>query len=464
MSLSSAIQAAVSGLGASARRAETVASNVANASTTGYARRSLDIVVNAATPGVRVLETQRHVDRLILAETRLASAELGKRTVLADQLLRLEAAIGKAGEGDSISGVIDNLQSAIMAAAGDPSSETRLAGVADATSRLAQRFARASDALQGIRSEADRTIAADIRTLNVGLSRIAQLERQIVTLAATGRDTASLQDMKQREIDAISQIVPLKETPRQDGRSILSTLSGAVLFDGRAAVLSFEPTPVFSASTANGGVVRIDGIAASSGDGGMLAGGTLAAAFELRDRIVPGYQQDLDALAADLAQRIATSDGTLPPLSAGLLTDGGSPVDASNLTGLAGRLAANDAIDPAKGGALWRIRSGIAATDAGPPGNSSLLDALQAALSALPDTPSDRAGSLGERAAYARVSAERDLTVTRTRTQTLQGQLAEGGVNSDAELQELMQIEKSYAANARVLRAVDEMLASLLAR
>ena len=35
-------------------------------------------------------------------------------------------------------------------------------------------------------------------------------------------------------------------------------------------------------------------------------------------------------------------------------------------------------------------------------------------------------------------------------------------MDSDAEMQKLLQYEQSYAANARVLRAVDEMLDQIL--
>jgi flagellar hook-associated protein 1 FlgK len=36
------------------------------------------------------------------------------------------------------------------------------------------------------------------------------------------------------------------------------------------------------------------------------------------------------------------------------------------------------------------------------------------------------------------------------------------GVDSDAEMQRLLQYEQAYAANARVIRAIDEMINYLL--
>ena len=40
--------------------------------------------------------------------------------------------------------------------------------------------------------------------------------------------------------------------------------------------------------------------------------------------------------------------------------------------------------------------------------------------------------------------------------------VAEQGVDSDAELQRLMQIEQAYAANARIVAVVDELMDTLL--
>lgn len=39
---------------------------------------------------------------------------------------------------------------------------------------------------------------------------------------------------------------------------------------------------------------------------------------------------------------------------------------------------------------------------------------------------------------------------------------AQGGVDSDQEMQSLLQIEQSYAANAKVMKTVDDMIQRLL--
>jgi flagellar hook-associated protein 1 FlgK len=55
-----------------------------------------------------------------------------------------------------------------------------------------------------------------------------------------------------------------------------------------------------------------------------------------------------------------------------------------------------------------------------------------------------------------------DLAFATARHDELFQSLAGQGVDSDAELQKLLLIEQSYAANARVMQAVDEMLQRLM--
>ena len=54
------------------------------------------------------------------------------------------------------------------------------------------------------------------------------------------------------------------------------------------------------------------------------------------------------------------------------------------------------------------------------------------------------------------------LSYAAARSAELTEQKLRSGVDTDTELQKLMQIEKAYAANAQVLRTVDEMIEVLL--
>ena len=93
-------------------------------------------------------------------------------------------------------------------------------------------------------------------------------------------------------------------------------------------------------------------IAAGSGSG-LLDGGSLGALFEVRDTIVPEVDAEIDRYANDLIERFRD---LMPPAwldasGEGLFVDGGT----GGMTGLAGRIEVNAAVDPG------RRRRGLAA-------------------------------------------------------------------------------------------------------
>src|SRR6056297_774040 len=109
MSLGSALWIASGGLQATARAADIVSGNVANALTPGYKRR--DIVLGAQSlggegAGVRVLGTTRAFDPLLLNDRLLAQAAVGVADTQARALTRLETVIGDPTQPGSLPGRI----------------------------------------------------------------------------------------------------------------------------------------------------------------------------------------------------------------------------------------------------------------------------------------------------------------------------------------------------------------------
>ncbi|MEP1929763.1 MAG: flagellar basal body rod C-terminal domain-containing protein, partial [Roseibium sp.] len=61
-----------------------------------------------------------------------------------------------------------------------------------------------------------------------------------------------------------------------------------------------------------------------------------------------------------------------------------------------------------------------------------------------------------------RVISDEDLSFAATKLSGLEAMELAEGVDSDHEIQQLMLIEQAYAANARVVEAIDEMMNQLL--
>lgn len=481
MTLTHALYNAFSGLRANAQAAGLVSTNISNATTEGYGPRSLALTpgVQGSHGGVRIVGVTRGSDPVLLSDRRLADAALGEASVSLAFAKKVEALYsGDAGSG----GLADRLtrfESALVQAAGDPSSTQRQENVAYSADALARALNTASDTIQRERHRADQSIADQVSRLNTTMARLAELNDDIVVAQSVGRDTSSLVDERARLVDGVSEIVPLRSVQRSSGEIALFTTGGAVLLDGAAVEIGFEETPAIAAdqTLADGALsgLTMNGIAVDPSSDGLFAGGTLSAAFDLRDTIAPAEQARLDGLARELAERLGPGgpDTTLAPGDAGLFTDAGTPVDPANETGLAGRLALNTRVSPASS-ELWRLRDGLAAPSEGAVGDARLLNGIAEALSdgSVPASPAlgtvSRTMTTLIQDATARAAGDRVRLEDETaRNSARQGAFREmelaGGVDTDAELQRLMQIEQHYAANAQVMSAVDDMMQRLMA-
>lgn len=481
MSISSSLSSALSGLTASARAAELVSSNVANAMTDGYVRRDIQLVarqLGGTGQGVQVLGVSRSVDLVLMSDRRIAEAGASDRDARTAFLSGLESILGTSDSAGSLSGRISSLDSSLIEAASRPESEARLTNVLGSARALVDKITTASDAIQTARAGADDQIETQVNTLNDALSKVVEMNIQIRASTNSGRDPSALMDQRQQLIDQISSIVPLREVDRQYGMVALYTTGGAVLLDGKAAEFGFTPvgtvTPDMTLASGALSGLTMNGRQMETGEASLLSGGSLIAQFAVRDELAPAAQTRLDALARDLVDRFADPalDTTLAPGAPGLFTDGGTAFLPANEVGLAQRLTLNAAVDPKQGGALWRLRDGIGATAPGPSGNSALLGALQTALSTA-RTPASGFAS-GPRSfaalnadmlsgvATARLSADAESSFATARASALKQQELTNGVDTDAEMQKLLLIEQAYSANARVIQTVDDMIQTLL--
>ena len=482
MSISSTLTNALSGLTAQAKAAELVSSNIANVSTPGYARRELILAARTTyTPGqgVQVVGVQRKVNLPLLGDRRLADSAAGDANARAAFFKRVETTIGTPDDTYSISGRVAALDSALLEASSHPEAESRLTNVLTNAKSLAVTIGKASQDVQAARAAANTEIASEVTTLNSSLARVAKLNNLIHNGIAVQQDVSSLQDQRQQTIDQISKIIPVREVQQPEGGVYLYTAAGASLLDVVPAVFGFTPTNIVTYETTNGGGLSgltLNGMAVqTAGDRSYVAGGTLGGNFAIRDDLGVTAQAQLDAVARDLVERFAdpSLDSTRAAGEAGLFTDSGLAFDPGNEVGLAQRLQINAAVDPDQGGALSRLRDGLGAVTVGPVGNSALLNDFRTALTA-PREPVSGGFMAGLRSfttlsadflnsvATSRLSADGDASYAAARLQTLTVMEAENGVDTDAEMQSLLQIEQAYAANAKVISAVQDMIKAVL--
>jgi flagellar hook-associated protein 1 FlgK len=482
MTISGALSNALSGLRAAGRGAEVVSSNISNALTPGYARRELSLVSSAIGDfgGVRINGIQRISDAGLASDKRLADAELRNTSAAVDFYAAAERLVGTPDNPASISAQLSAFEGTLITASSRPDAPERLSTAVAGARDLVRSITQASSGIQDLRSAADRAISINVNALNTALQEVRSLNVQITAAQSQGGDNSTLLDQRQQVVGQISELVPVKQVPRDNGQIALYSTGGAILLDGTAANIGFNRSNTVTAyqSVGNGTLsgLTLNGTALrTDSERGQLRGGALGAQFEIRDKFAVDAQSQLDAIARDLLERFQnpTVDPSLNIGDPGLFTDEGQILDPLDEIGLAGRLRVNAAVDPEQGGEVWRMRDGMNSTTQGPVGDASILQNLSDALS---ERRIPASGNFG--GSYFSVTSlaatfaseigvelssfeQRQSYASARFTELTERQLADG-VDTDAEIQRLLLIERSYAANARMVQTLDELLDILI--
>ncbi|EAR51752.1 flagellar hook-associated protein [Oceanicola granulosus HTCC2516] len=468
MSLTNALSAGRSGLLAVSRWSETTAGNVANAKTQGYVRRDVGLSTNVVGGGVIVTGITRDSDAALTRLHRDHLAEGATQSTISDRLQAYATALGQPGDPTTLSARLGGLQDAFVALASTPGSGPAQRSVLEAAEGAAAALNGLSRQLDSAVRGVGEQIAGQVERVEGLLSELAAMNARMAGTEQGTAASAELRDRMDGRLDALATSLDFQVRERVDGGLDIFTPDGTVMLDGDdPAPLTFDP---------NSGLA-FDGVDITPGKavGRGITEGVLAGLTELRSEILPRFRMQLDETARALVQTFADADPTVGAGGAGLFTDAGAGYDPALHEGLAGRITVNDAARPEAGGALWRVRDGMGAVSEGPPGDATVVDGILDRLAQGqvydPATGLQGGAPLGEFAAQlmadqhaVRARADTALEGLNTATAAVaESRAARQGVDIDAEMQRLLEIEQTYAANSKVLTTVVRMIDDLLA-
>jgi flagellar hook-associated protein 1 FlgK len=466
MSLSAAMKTAQSSFSNVGLQSAVASKNIANASDTAYARRSA-ILATAAT-GASVVETQRAQNEALLKQNLLSISKSAGQDTLLSGLTRMKTMLGgedyELAPSTYLAKLRDNLQTFA-----DKPNEVSLAEtvVADAID-VANSLNTTSQALQKLRAEADSDIATSVTELNRLLGEFKTYNDQVKQGTAAGTDVNDALDQRDKLLTQISSIVGVSTMKRTNNDLALYTSDGTVLFETTARTVTFAPTPTYTAAV-TGNQVYIDGVAIQAGAGGNTsAQGSIAALLQIRDHAAPTFQKQLDEIARGVITMF--SEGT----DEGLFISNGLP--ALTDPGLSTVIRVNPDVISNEGGNPMLLRDGIN-TNYNVDNNASFSEllngytaAFEAPMTFHPDAAIDTSAtilafgtsSVGwvEQLRSAATTAGDDKSALLGRTQ--EALLNVTAVSLDEELALLLDLEQSYKASAKLVAAVDEMIAALL--
>lgn len=461
MTLTSALNIASSGLAIAGLQTEVTSRNIANADRPGFTRRSV-ATVTTATGQVRVGSVERSVDAMLVRLERAGRSRLFAATTRAEGIATYTAHLGQPKDGFSPAAMVEKLQTSLVTLSALPSQEAAQLQVVSSAKDVVRTLVGLTKALGTVTREVELNLRYDVVAANEAMQELAALNRKVST-PMDALMKVEIADRMSGLVDTLSEYMEIQTVTNAAGMVSVYTAAGAELVV-RDQVFDLAYDPATGRLTAG----ALDLTPGSGGRG--IDGGSLAALLDLRNTVLPAFGDQLDGMAAALIRGFELAN----PMTdgRGLFTDAGAAYSPLAQRGLAARIAVNDAIDPDTGGSPAWLQSGGAPGVA--LGDRSRIDAMFAAFSQVVTVPTGGLGTgltLGALAPAlvggqqaTRANAEATAETARAASETVAAARTNfEGVSIDDEMQKLLLVQQSYAANAKVLTTVSNMLDTLLA-
>jgi len=448
MSFATIRSTAYSALSAAQVLSQVAASNIANADTEGYTKKSAEtrsVVLGGTGSGVSLGNVTSGITRYLVAALVAARTEAGTADANADYMDRLQQALGSTSGSDdtgtSIAQGLADLETALSDLLDDPTSDTLKAQFVAALDGVASDITSLSQSVQSLRGDADSEIADSVAAVNTALTTIADLNAQILTARTQGHATADLEDKRNTALAEVATYLDIRAATNANGGMSVSLSDGTLLVGTEAHLLSFSDAGTAAADTIYR-TISVGGKAISP------EAGKIGALLTLRDEALPEVQESLDALAAGLidALNAAYEDAGGTELLTGTdatdisvsdaLVDTPSELAVSSVDDVQGLL------DALTGGYAFAAAGGLAA------GTRSFADYATAIVGKVATDAASAESQAGT--ADAALSAAEDAISSAT------------GVNVDEETARLSELEQYYSVAAQIITTLNAMFDALL--
>lgn len=441
--------------------------NIANANTPGYSRQRVSMA--AAIPnqinghligaGVKVASVDRIVDRFLNEQLAVESGKLTFLNSRREGFDRLEAVFADSEE-YGLSGTLSAFWNAWHELSNDPGSDVTRTQLLSAGEDLSVTFNRMHADLDRIASDMDRSLVRTVDEVNELARRIADLNSKISWAESAGANANDYRDARDSLVKELSTLMNISTFEGDNGMLAVVVGNGNMLVNG----------DLYSrVSTVPDGSGFHD-LAIEDGAGGArvitdsVTSGRIGALVTLRDSDIRKYRDHLDAIASSLIETVnlVHNQGySIKPDIEGNYVTG---IDFFTGSG-AGTIAVNPDVVSDN-----RLIAAASDQDMVPGDNRNAL-----ALAALQHKPFTIGGHPSVRFSdfYASVLSElgsevRQATSAAAHGSSVVSQLTSfresvSGVSLDEEMVNLMVFQHSYAASARLVSTIDELVQSILA-
>lgn len=392
MSLNDILSTAVSGLTASQSAMRTVANNIANVNTAGYARERIGLTTATAggrITGVLAGEPSRVADRFLESTVYNRTANAAWSNSAASYLNQMESLLGGVGVESNLTSRLDSIADAATKMSSLQGSPQSIAQFTSNISQMLDGLGEINRDAKQLQSNAESEIIQTVDRINSLLKQIDTLNDGIAQKNALGQSVSGSENQRAAALEELTGLMQVKVREQTDGRVIIEADSGQVLLDKRLRQFSYTKGVGASQPVYHDIDIRFandDGTpGASTGDtiGSPSIGGKLGALINVRDNLLPGFQDDIATMASGLSETLnaaSNASSTVPPPTSMTGRDTGlTSADRLGFTGKAifavtdsaGKLVARTTIDFDTLGAGATVNDAVTAINAGLAGSAT---------------------------------------------------------------------------------------------
>lgn len=308
MALIPGFNTTLSGMKAAQQQLNIISSNIANADTPGYTRKTAaqnNLVLAGVSSGVSLGNIKRDVDENLLKSYLSSNSTSGNYAMQNDYLSKTETLLGTPTGDNSIAANVGNLQAAFETFANEVTSASGKYNLLNNAQTITSRLNSISSEIQKLRGDADLNITDAVSEINAQLTTLHELNDKIVKYTVMGYDgVADLEDQRDEALRAISEKIDISYFKRDNGAMVIQTKSGETLLDDEPHYLSHTAISQAGPTTSYAGG-EISGIFVNGKDiTNSIQDGEIKGLIEIRDVTLPSLQSQLDELAGGLKEAI----------------------------------------------------------------------------------------------------------------------------------------------------------------
>lgn len=337
MSLSLALNNALTGLKASQQSLAVLSHNVANANTPGYSRQIVQQsqqIAGTQAAGTRIDQIVRKIDLYLNRAVQQQTSAVSAAETMSDYMSRIQILMGEPGGTNSLDEQMENFFNMLQTLATSPEQASSTYQAVQSGAVLANELSTLAYEMESLRFQADQDLQAGVDFVNEEILRLQQINTNIQRAYTLGESVAGLLDQRDASIRSISQYMDVNINTSESGVAHIYTNSGVPLLDevayrisysGANAIDTFTSDGVLGAMTIVG--YRTDGtqigtpftVVSSGVDSDIthiFKNGKFKALLDLRDKEIPAMLSQLDQIASvlrDSVNAIHNNGSGMPP-------------------------------------------------------------------------------------------------------------------------------------------------------